>query len=82
MRTHGRGRLSGELDWLARGSRSELGQQPLLGLALDRRDHLDVALERRAAELGGQQVVDLEDAGGVVHLDLDPNGALGRRASI
>ena len=48
-------------------------QQALLGLALDRRDHLDVALERRAAELGRQQVVDLEDPRRVVHRDLEPD---------
>ena len=34
------------------------------------------ALERGAPDLGGEQVVDLEDAGGVVHLDLDLDGAL------
>ena len=30
----------------------------------------------RSAQLGGEQVVDLEDAGGVVHLDLDADRAL------
>ncbi len=40
------------------------------------RDHLDVLLQPRAAQLGGQQLVDLEDAGRVVHGDLDRHGAL------
>ncbi len=55
------------------GPDPEPGQQPLLGLALDLGDDLDVSGQRRAAELGRQQVVDLEDPGGVVHRDLDPH---------
>src|SRR5918995_2522557 len=55
----------------------ELGHQPLLGLAFYRCDHLDVALEGRASQLRGKQVVYLKDPGGVVHLDLDLHRALG-----
>src|SRR5262245_14708366 len=55
---------------------AERRKQALLGFARDLGDHLDVALERGAAELRREEVVDLEDARGVVHLDLDPNGAL------
>src|SRR3954447_22193380 len=52
------------------------GQQSLLVLCRDLRDDLNVILEPRAAQLAGQQLVDLEDAGRVVHLDLDPDRAL------
>ena len=50
--------------------------QALLVLGLDPGDHLDVLLEPRAAELGRQQLVDLEDPGAVGHRDLDPHGAV------
>src|SRR5215210_4207472 len=55
---------------------AEAREQALLGLALDLGDDLDVALQRGAAQLRGEQVVDLEDAGGVVHLDLHLHRAL------
>src|SRR5439155_1847208 len=51
-------------------------QQELLRLAFDVRDDVDVGLEPGAAELGAEQLVDLIDAGGVVHRDLDPDRAL------
>ena len=50
-------------------------EQALLVLGLDPGDDLDVLLEPRAAQLGGEQLVDLEDAGGVVHVDLDADRA-------
>src|SRR5688572_554369 len=51
----------------------KLGEKALLGLALHRGDHFHVVGERRAAQLGRKQVVDLKDARGIVHGDLDPH---------
>ena len=42
-------------------------------LGVDPGDHLDVLLEAGAAQLGGEQLVHLEDAGAVGHRDLDPD---------
>ena len=42
-------------------------------LGLDLGDDLDVLLDAGAAQLGGEQLVDLEQPGRVVHLDLDPH---------
>src|SRR5207342_1229892 len=52
---------------------SESAQKTLLRLALDLGDDFDLAVERGVADLRRQQVVDLEDAGRVVELDLDPH---------
>src|SRR5205085_11285142 len=52
-------------------SQPEQRHKPLLVLGLDLGHHLRGVLEARAAELRGQQLVDLEDAGRVVHVDLD-----------
>src|SRR5215217_9633922 len=52
------------------------GQEALLVLRVDAREHLDVVLEARAAQLRAEQVVDLEDACRVVHVHLDPDRAL------
>src|SRR5207247_3260913 len=49
----------------------EHGDEALLLLGVDVRDHLDVRLEARAAQLRLEQAVDLVDAGRVVHPDLD-----------
>src|SRR4051795_6169813 len=48
--------------------------EALLGLGLDARDDLHVLLEARAAELGGEQLVDLEDPRRIRHRDLHPHG--------
>lgn len=45
-------------------------EQALFALAADLGDHFDVVGDRGVADLGGEQVVDLEDAGRVVQLDL------------
>ena len=45
-------------------------------LGLDPGHDLDVILEPGPAQLRGEQFVDLEHAGGVVHLDLDPDRPL------
>src|SRR6185436_12394705 len=50
--------------------------QPLLVLGVDLGDDLYVALDARPAELGRQQLVDLEHARGVVHVDLDAHRLL------
>ena len=69
-----------------RGSSSHLDpehrDQALLVLGVDARDDLDVLLEAGAAELGRQQLVDLEDAGAVGHLDLDADGLLAARGDL
>ena len=62
--------------WPVELGEPEAGQEAFLGLALDRGDDFDLALQRGAADLRRQQVVDLEDPGGVVELDLDPHRAL------
>src|SRR4051794_13733537 len=49
----------------ARFSDPEDRHQALLVLRLDAGHHLQVLLEARAAQLGGQQLIDLEDARGV-----------------
>src|ERR1700712_1409048 len=54
----------------------EAAQQALLGLALNLGEDFDLPLQRGAADLRRQQVVDLEDARRVVELDLDPNGVI------
>src|SRR3954453_8168066 len=59
-----------------RSGQPEAAEQAFLGLAFDLGDDFDAALQRGAADLGGEEVVDLEDAGGVVELDLDPDRAL------
>ena len=57
----------------------DLQQAPLV-LALDPRDDLEVLLQRRAAELRAEALVDLVDPGAVVHRDLDAHGlVLARR---
>ena len=66
-RHSGRGEVRGRRGpWRRRSRRLAFGEaerrkQPLLGLALDLGDHLEVRLERRAADLRREQVVDLED---------------------
>ena len=50
--------------------------QALLVLGVDPGDDLDVLLQARAAQLLGEQLVDLEDAGAVGHLDLDAHRLL------
>src|SRR5581483_5815653 len=47
--------------------------ESFLRFGVDVREHLDVRLEPGAAELCLEQTVDLVDAGGVVHRDLDPD---------
>src|SRR5205814_6484655 len=50
--------------------------EPLLVLGVDAGDDLDVRLDRRATQLGGQELVDLEDARAVGHGDLDAHRLL------
>lgn len=45
-------------------------------LGLDASDDLDVLLQARAAQLLGQELVNLEDAGAVGHGDLDSDGTV------
>ena len=45
-------------------------------LGLDLGNDLHVLLDARAAQLGREQLVDLEEAGGVVHRDLHLHGLL------
>src|SRR5690349_9011752 len=59
-----------------RRSEPEAGKEALLRLALQRRRDLDVVLEAGPAQLRPQQIVHLEEAGGVVHLDLDQHLAV------
>ena len=61
------------------GLNLEHRDQPLLVLGVDPGDHLDVLLQPGAAQLLGQQLVDLEDAGAVGHLDLHPDRAVAPR---
>src|SRR5579875_1353231 len=65
----------GERAAVSGGAPSDLEdlEQSRLGLGLDPRDHLDVILQARAAQLLGEQLVDLEDAGAVGHRDLHPH---------
>ena len=58
----------------------EHGHEPLLVLGLDLRDDLHVLLDPGAAQLGGEQLVDLEQPGRVVHRDLDLAPPSPRRA--
>ena len=55
----------------------EHGHEPLLVLGLDLGDHLHVLLDPGAAELRREQLVDLEQAGRVVHRDPHLNRLLG-----
>src|SRR3954454_2659510 len=51
-------------------------QETLFVFGVDAGDELDVRLEPRAPQFGREQLVDLEDAGGVVHGHLDAHRAL------
>src|SRR5207244_3217176 len=74
-----RGLESGQLDWQPGTLDREDGHEPLLVLGVDAGDHLDVLLQAGAPQLRGEQLVDLEQARGVVHRDLDAHGALDPR---
>src|SRR4051812_6241351 len=64
----------------AESSQPEDLEEPALVLALDAGDDLEVLLQRAAAQLGAEALVDLEEPRRVRHLDLDADRLLLPRA--